>query len=186
MNCPKCSAVNDEKNRFCFSCGASLEQNAGNEAHSAQDYADAERRAQELATINARTLIAAKEARAVDIRNMRPITRMAYNIVESERGMLLSLLVAMLYGISGLGLVATLIKIFDVVELLSQSLISSNVGSSISEIIAQSRGDNLQDLAWLVALFVALAVVFIMLGKLNIRIGKVNRKKKRENLDARL
>lgn len=188
MNCPNCGASNDTQNRFCFSCGTLLEAAGApvSEEPAADPATAAERRAQELATINARTMIAAKEARAVDISNMRPITRLAYNIVESERGVLLGLVVSLLYGLSGLALVATLIKIFETVSLLGQALASSGVGSSISEMIAQSRGDNVQLLVWLVVLFVVLAAVFIMLGKLNIRIGKVNRRKKRENLDSRL
>ncbi len=178
MICPKCAAVNDNDDKFCYKCGAPLL--SGNQSGTRVT-------AENMATINAQTLLAAREARKTDISSMRPLTRLAYNIVESERSSSLSSAVSVFYVVFCLGLVATLIKIFETISKLGESLASSGIEGSLSEkFYGTASNNNAQLLIWLIVLFVVLAVGFIGCGKLNIRIRKVSRKKKREQYDARL
>jgi len=191
MICTKCSAVNDNEDRFCFKCGAPL-PTAGENYSAPQDNTQdekqrAENEAASLATINAQTMLAAKEARSKDIASMRLFTRLAYNVVESENGATISTLISVLYVLLGLGTVATLIKIFETISKLGESFTSSGIEGSISDVLyGNASKDNAQLLIWLILLFVVAALGFIGCGKLSIRIKKVNRKKKKEQLDSRL
>lgn len=191
MICTKCSAVNDNEDRFCFKCGAPL-PSAGEAAYSApagepDERTRAENEAASLATINAQTMLAAREARKGDISAMRPFTRMAYNISESENGSTISGLISILYVVLGLGAVATLIKIFETISKLSQSFTTSGIEGTVSEMFYGTASSNsAQLLIWLILLFVVVTIGFICCGKLSIRLKKVNRKKKREQLDSRL
>ncbi len=191
MICTKCSAVNDNGDRFCFKCGAPLPA-AGEASYSAPESGPDEQtraanEAASLATINAQTMLAAREARKGDISSMRPFTRVAYNIAESENGPMMSGLVSILYIVLGLGAVATLIKIFETITKLGESFSTSGIEGTVSEMFyGKASSDNAQLLIWLILLFVVVTIGFICCGKLNIRLKKVNRKKKKEQLDARL
>lgn len=186
MICPKCAEINDNNDRFCYKCGAPLSE--GNAEQSAQGQQSAPTTdSSALATINAKTMLAAREARKSDISTMRPVTRAAYNIVESERGGTMIGIITVLYGVFCLGMVATLIKIFETISKLGESFASSGIEGSLSEkFYGVSSNNNAQLLLWLILLFIVMAIGFVSCGKLNIRIRKVSRKKKREQLDSRL
>ena len=178
MLCTKCSAMNSDGDSFCYACGSPLGANA--QPGGAYSKADA-------ATINATTMLAAKEARKVDVANLRPLTRAAYNISESEHSATLSLLLSLLNVVLSLGLVAVLIKIFDTISLLGQSVTSSSIEGSFSDLFyGSSTSNNVQLLCWLVVLLLFMVGAFLVCGRLGIRVRKVNRKKKREQLDSRL
>ena len=185
MICSKCAAVNDNEDKFCYKCGAPLAADSAGAAGAQQ--AGPRVTADTMATINAQTLLAARDARKSDIAGMRPLTRVAYNIVESEKGSSISSVVSIAYAAFCLGLVATLIKIFETITKLGESFTSSGIEGSLSEKFYGAASNNsAQLLIWLVALCVVLAVGFICCGKLNIRIRKVARKKKKEQYDSRL
>lgn len=190
MICTKCMAVNDNEDRFCFKCGAPLSVGAENHSapeDAANDSARAQNEAASYATINAKTMLAAREARKSDIAAMRPLTRAAYNIAESDNSSAISALINILYVLLGLGTVATLIKIFETISKLGQSFSTSGIEGTVSEVFyGQASTDNAQLLIWLILLFVVAAVGFICCGKLSIRLKKVNRKRKKEQLDSRL
>lgn len=186
MICPKCAQVNDNNDRFCYKCGSPLSEGGAEQSAQGQQGAPTTD-ASTLATINAKTMLEAREARKVDISTMRPVTRAAYNIVESERGGTIIGVITVLYGIFCIGMVATLIKIFETISKLGESLASSGIEGSLSEkFYGASSNNNAQLLLWLIVLFVVMAIGFVVCGKLNIRIRKVSRKKKREQLDSRL
>ena len=176
MVCRKCNAVNSDDDRFCFKCGAVL--SAASEGPEGQ--ADFE-------TQNATTMLSVKEARIVDVKNMRPLTRTAYNIAESERGPTIQVLVSLLYVVLSLGMVGVLIKIFDTVGTLVQSINTNDIEGSLSEqFYKNATTDNAQMLGWLVLLFVIMVIAFVSCGRLKIRLQKVYRKKHKEKLDSRL
>lgn len=179
MICGRCSALNGNEDRFCQKCGAPLltDQQRNSSASTSDD----------LAAQNATTMIAARNARLVDVKNMRPLTRAAYNVSESEHGPLLSLLVSLCFVALSLGMVAVLIKIFETITKLGQSMVSSEIEGGLSDLFYQSAtANNAQLLGWLIVLFVVMVAAFVACGKLNLRIKKVNRKKKKEQLDSRL
>lgn len=179
MICAKCSALNGNEDRFCQKCGAPLlsEGQRNGSAYASDD----------LAAQNATTMIAARDARLVDVKNMRPLTRAAYNVCESEHGPALSLLVSLCFVVLSLGMVAVLIKIFETITKLGQSMVSSEIEGSLSDLFySTATANNAQLLGWLIALFVLMVAAFLVCGKLNLRIKKVNRKKKKEQLDSRL
>lgn len=187
MICPKCAQINDNNDRFCYKCGAPLTEGGAEQSAQGQQQGAPTTDSSALATINAKTMLAAREARKADISAMRPVTRAAYNIVESERGGTIIGIITVLYGIFCLGMVATLIKIFETISKLGESFASSGIEGSLSEkFYGASSNNNAQLLLWLIVLFVVMAIGFFVCGKLNIRIRKVSRKKKREQLDSRL
>lgn len=140
-----------------------------------------------MAAQNATTMIAAREARLTDVKNMRPLTRAAYNISESEHGPAASLLVSLLFVLLSLGMVAVLIKIFETISKLGQAMGTSEIEGSLRELFyGQAATNNAQLLIWLVVLFAVMVILFFVCGKLNLRLKKVNRKLKKEKLDSRL
>ncbi len=174
MICSKCSTHNADDDRFCYKCGAPL--SAGDSSEQP-----------DLATQNATTLLAVKEARLADVKSMRPLTQAAYNIADSEHGSTISMLISLLYVVLSLGMVAVLIKIFDTISNLVQAANSSGIEGSLSELFYQNAtADNAQLLGWLIALFIVMVVGFVCCGRLNLRIKKVYRKKHKEKLDSRL
>lgn len=175
MICTRCSTVNGNDDRFCCKCGAplGLSQDDGKPV--------------DVAALNATTMLAAREARLTDVKNMRPLTRVAYNIAESENASTINALVSVLYVVLALGMVAVLIKIFETINKLAQAMITSSIEGSLSErFYGLAAQNNTQLLGWLIALFVAMVAGFFACGKLRIRIKKVNRKKHKEQLDSRL
>ena len=180
MICAKCSAVNGNEDRFCQKCGAPLLGASRTEGAGMPINDD-------MASQNATTMIAAREARLVDVKNMRPLTRAAYNISESDHGPVMSMLVSLLFVVLSLGMVAVLIKIFETISKLGQAMGTSEIEGSLRELFyGQSATNNAQLLGWLIVLFIVMVVAFVVCGKLNLRLKKVNRKKKKEQLDSRL
>ena len=176
MVCTKCSAVNADGDRYCYKCGAAL-PNPGEGPDGQPD----------IATQNATTMLSVKEARIVDVRNMRPLTRAAYNIAESEHGSTFQFLITLLYVVLSLGMVAVLIKIFDTISNLVQAVNSSNIEGSLSEQFYKTASTrNAQFLGWLIILFIIMVIAFTAFGRLRIRLGKVYRKLHREKMDSRL
>lgn len=177
MVCTKCSAVNADGDRFCFKCGAPLPNAAGEGPDGQPD----------IATQNATTMLSVKEARIVDVRNMRPLTRTAYNIAESEHGSTIQFLVSLLYVVLSLGMVAVLIKIFDTISNLVQAVNSSDIEGSLSEQFYKTASvQNAQFLGWLIVLFIVMVIAFTSCGRLKIRLQKVYRKLHKEKMESRL
>lgn len=195
MICAKCSAVNDDGDRFCYKCGTALRsgaqnERAGNAGPQASQPAGGENfqpTTEDRLTISATTTLAAKKARVSDVKSMRPLTQAAYNIVESDRGPIYSTLISLLHIIISLAIVADVILIFDTIDLIVASSTSSMIEGSLSELAYQSlSGENQIRLMWSIVLFVVLVMSFVCVGRLSIRINKVNRKRKRESLSSRI
>ncbi len=188
MICNKCAASNDDGDRFCYKCGASLlptQTNAGQQQNAGGD--NFKPTTEDRLAISATTTLAAKKARVSDVKSMRPLTQAAYNIVESDRGGVYSTLISLLNVIISLAVVADIIYIFDTINLIVSSTTSSKIEGSLYETAYKNLSDeNQMRLVWALVLFVVLVMAFVTIGRLSIRITKVNRKRRRENLTSRI
>jgi len=196
MVCGKCSAINDDGDRFCYKCGSPLTadaQSSGSSAGAGQQSSaqpggeQFKPTTEDRLTISATTTLAAKKARVSDVKSMRPLTQAAYNIVESDRGPIYSTLISLLNVIISLAIVADVILIFETIDLIVASTTSSQIEGSLSALAYQNlTGENQMRLMWSLVVFVVLVMAFVAVGRLSIRINKVNRKRKRESLSSRL
>ena len=200
MVCGKCSAINDDGDRFCYKCGSVLSGgnqsdngSAGPEPQASQAQSQSagssnfKPTTEDRLAISATTTLAAKKARISDVKSMRPLTQAAYNIVESDRGPVYSTLISLLHIIISLVIVADIILIFDTVNLIVSSSTSSKIEGGLYETAYKDlTGENQMRLFWALVIFVVLVLAFVAIGRLSIRINKVNRKRKRENLNSRI
>ncbi len=196
MVCGKCSAINDDGDRFCYKCGSPLTadaQSSGSSTGAGQQSSaqpggeQFKPTTEDRLTISATTTLAAKKARVSDVKSMRPLTQAAYNIVESDRGPIYSTLISLLNVIISLAIVADVILIFETIDLIVASTTSSQIEGSLSALAYQNlTGENQMRLMWSLVVFVVLVMAFVAVGRLSIRINKVNRKRKRESLSSRL
>ncbi len=191
MLCLKCSTNNDSGDLFCYKCGARLAEPGGEctGEHTEAPKAEAGRTSNEpedRLAISATTTLAAKKARVSDVKSMRPLTQAAYNIVESERGGVYSTLISLLNILISLGIVAVIIETYRTIDLIVSSTTTSKIEGSLMTHYQQATGDNQIRLLWCVIIFIALVMAFVCFGRLSIRIQKVNRKRRRENLYSRI
>lgn len=191
MLCLKCSTANDDGDLFCYKCGGKLTpdgqcQHEHSEPQPGQQQKPQTDTTEDRLAISATTTLAAKKARVSDVKSMRPLTQAAYTIVESDRGGIYSTLISLLNILVSLGIVAVIIETYRTINLIVTSSTSSNIEGSLMAHYQQATGDNQIRLIWCVVIFVALVMAFIFFGRLSIRIQKVNRKRRRENLTARI
>jgi len=200
MVCGKCSAINDDGDRFCYKCGTPLSageqpdsgSNAGSNPRASQSQSASggesfKPTTEDRLAISATTTLAAKKARISDVKGMRPLTQAAYNIVESDRGPVYSTLISLLNVILSLVIVADIIMIFDTINLIVSSSTSSKIDGGLYETVYKDlTSENQMRLFWALVIFVVLVLAFVTIGRLSIRINKVNRKRKRENLNSRI
>lgn len=191
MLCLKCSSINDDGDMFCYKCGATLDQHKAGECghdHSAGNAAGGAgaHETEDRLAISATTTLAAKKARVSDVKAMRPLTQAAYTIIESDRGGVYSTLISLLNILISLGIVAVIIETYRTIDLIVSSTTSSNIEGSLMNHYQTAAGDNQLRLLWCVIIFIALVMAFVFCGRLSIRIQKVNRKRRRENLTSRI
>lgn len=190
MLCLKCSTTNDDGDLFCYKCGAKLAQPGGECTGEHQPNQSAPNtgrtETEDRLAISATTTLAAKKARVSDVKGMRPLTQAAYNIVESDRGGVYSTLISLLNILISLGIVAVIIETYRTIDLIVSSTTSSQIEGSLMTHYQQAAGDNQLRLLWCVIIFIALVMAFVCFGRLSIRIQKVNRKRRRENLTSRI
>ena len=74
----------------------------------------------------------------------------------------------------------------NTIDLIVSSTTSSNIEGSLMSHYQSAAGDNQLRLLWCVIIFIALVMAFVFCGRLSIRIQKVNRKRRRENLVSRI
>lgn len=191
MLCLKCHTINDDGDMFCYKCGTGLAQH--NDAECSRSAAGdqggqtaAGNTTEDRLAISATTTLAAKKARVSDVKSMRPLTQAAYNIVESDRGGVYSTLLSLLNILISLGIVAVIIETYRTIDLIVSSTTTSNIEGSLMTHYQAATGDNQLRLMWCVIIFVALVMAFVFCGRLSIRVQKVNRKRRRENLTSRI
>lgn len=197
MICNKCSAVNDTSDRFCYRCGAPL-SDAGTRSQSGTYDPDGypvngsenngPKDKDDLGlSIESNAALAIREAKRVDISNMRPITRVAYQIESSENASTVNLFLSIFFFGICIGLVVCLIALFQELQLFMQTYGGSATqeygAQTLSDLYKTANTTNLQTLGWLVAGFIALLIAFVVVGKIVARTKKVRRKKRNREMD---
>ncbi len=173
MYCSSCGAKNADDDIFCGQCGAKL---AASSLPQGEDNAAREALPPLPMAMDSRAEYAMLRPPEDE---MRPLTRVAYNIHDSEQRMAVS--GALNFAFVGLcvGIVANLLAIFDKMSKLTQSLKTSGETYLSKTIYEQMGGDHTMGLMWLCLLFAALVLLFIVVGKLKLRLKKINRKEKK-------
>ena len=170
MICSKCGVQNDNSASYCEKCGAPL---------SVYDFGGG---GSGDLTDSSKSLLAIKEAKRLDVSNMRPITRMAYKMETGSNGSIASMLVSLVFFGSCMGIVATLIAVFDTVNKISQTVTSMGVEGGLSTLYKQDSS-NTTNLVWLTAMLVGLIILFVVTGKLVIRTRKLRRRLGKNAMD---
>lgn len=199
MICSNCAALSEEGDRFCYNCGKELVDYESTTRTNTTGGFDQDGYPIDDANIpdddnklglsvKANAALAIRDAKRVDISNMRPITRVAYQIESSDKaGSIGTLLSIAFFGIC-VGLVVTLLALFEQLELFSQtygSMGAENITNEdrLTEIYKISNTEVGQSLLWLVLGFAALLIGFVVVGKLVLRTKKVRRKKRNREVD---
>lgn len=171
MICSKCGVPNDNSASYCAKCGAPLSVYDFGTNGKSSDLTD-----------SSKAVLAIKEAKRLDVSNMRPITRVAYNIETGGRNSLAGVAVTLLFGASCAGIIACIIAIFETFSLISQAVTSAGIEGSLSELYKQDTSST-STLIWLTVILVALILIFVVTGKLVLRMKKLRRKLGRNALD---
>lgn len=182
MICSKCGLQNNAADKFCHSCGASL---SAYDQSSAEGSKGGSAEAEDLSFF-ARTLLAIRDAKHTDARHLRPLTRMAYLMEESNNSGTLRFAVNLLFYLLCVGIIADLLAIFDRFSRLSLAMTSTGSAGKLSEIYQGTGADSAGRLFWLVVLLLGLIYGFVLVGKLLLRSKKVRRKKRRDEVDRLL
>lgn len=192
MICNKCSAVNDSSDRFCYRCGAPLSASDPQSGTYDPDGYPVDSSIgndkDDLGlSIESNAALAIREAKRVDVSNMRPITRVAYQIESSDNASSINAFLSIFFFGICIGLVVCLIAVFRELQLYMQTYGGSASREyemqTLSDLYKTASGTNLQTLLWLVAGFVALLIAFIVVGKIVVRTKKVRRKKRNKEVD---
>ena len=162
MYCPKCGTLNSDSDAFCGNCGTKLSD-------------DAVGMDDDLPVLDSRAEFAMLRPPEAE---MRPLTKVAYDIHDAEQAKVISAVLSVVFAGLCVGMIANLLEIFDKMNKLTYSLKSSS-GTKISEWYGELGGTNTMDLVWLCVLFASLVLLFIVIGKIKLRLKKINRKEKR-------
>ena len=172
MYCSHCGAQNADTDLFCGSCGQKL---AG-----AQDAAQTPP-GQTIPTPP--TPVMDSRAEFAMLRppesEMRPLTKAAYDIHDSDQCAAVSGVLSVVFVALCVGMIANLLAIFDKMNKLTQSLRTSGETYLSQSIYEQMGGNHTMGLMWLCLLFALLVLLYILVGKLKLRLKKINRKERR-------
>ncbi len=171
MYCSSCGTKCAEGDAFCGQCGAKLSAESLPQGNSTS--------AQEALPPPPMDSLAEYAMLRPPEEEMRPLTKVAYNIHDSEQRMAVSGALNIAFVVLCLGIVANLLAIFDKMSKLTQSLKTSGETYLSQTIYEQMGGDHTMGLMWLCLLFAALVLLFIVVGKLKLRLKKINRKEKK-------
>ena len=110
---------------------------------------------------------------------MRPLTKAAYDIHDSDQCAAVSGVLSVVFVALCVGMIANLLAIFDKMNKLTQSLRTSGETYLSQSIYEQMGGNHTMGLMWLCLLFALLVLLYILVGKLKLRLKKINRKERR-------
>ena len=167
MYCSHCGAQNADDDLFCGSCGQRLSGDVP--VNPAED--------EELPPVmDSRAEFAMLRPPESE---MRPLTKIAYDIHDSEQAKTISAVLSVIFVGLCLGVIANLLAIFEKMNNLTYSLKTSSGTKLADEIYSQLRGDSTMDLVWLCVLFASLVLLYIVVGKSKLKLKKVYRKEKK-------
>lgn len=171
MYCSHCGAQNADDDNYCGQCGKKLSDDPLPRGENAE-----RQDALPPPPMDSRAEYAMLRPPEDE---MRPLTRVAYNIHDSEQRIAVSGALNVLFVGLCVGIIANLLAIFDKMNKLTQSLRTSGETYLSKNIYEQMGGDHTMGLMWLCLLFAALVLLFILIGKLKLRLKKINRKEKK-------
>lgn len=174
MYCSKCGAKNADTDAFCGQCGAKLA--AAPSSSGASGGENPEALPSPPPVMDSRAEFAMLRPPESE---MRPLTKVAYDIHDSEQGTAVSGVLSVLFVGLCVGMIANLLAIFDKMSKLTQSLKTSGETYLSQNIYEQMGGDHTMGLMWLCLLFALLVLLYILVGKLKLRLKKINRKEKK-------
>jgi len=163
--CSQCGSQNADEDMFCGNCGQKLHGEASGTGMDEDLPPVLDSRA-EFA------MLRPPEA------EMRPLTKIAYDIHDAEQSKTISAVLSVVFAGLCVGMIANLLEIFDKMNKLTYTLKSSS-GTKVSEWYGELGGTNTMDLVWLCVLFASLVLLYIVIGKIKLRLKKINRKEKR-------
>lgn len=171
MYCSSCGAKNADDDIYCGQCGKKLSGSSLPNGESAD-------RQESLPPppMDSRAEYAMLRPPEDE---MRLLTKVAYNIHDSEQRVAVSGALNVIFVGLCVGIIANLLAIFDKMSKLTLSLRTSGETYLSKNIYDQMGGDHTMSLMWLCLLFAALVVLFILIGKLKLRLKKINRKEKK-------
>ena len=165
--------------KYCAGCGSSLSvYDEPGEVIEEPDVTEDDR----MLSFWAKTKLALRSARRTDVRHMRPITRIAYAIENSDNSTTVLAVANVIFFLLCVGIIAALLEIFDRFTNLSRALTSTG-GGGLSQLYQSSSGEQATGVFWMVVLLTVLILLFIITGKALLRAKKIRRKKKREAED---
>ena len=176
MYCSHCGAQNADTDAFCGNCGQKLVSGgaAGQQMPQSGGVNDA---------IPSPPPVMDSRAEFAMLRppesEMRPLTKAAYDIHDSEQAAAVSGVLGVVFVALCAGMIANLLAIFDKMNKLTQSLRTSGETYLSQNIYEQMGGNHTMGLMWLCLLFALLVLLFILVGKLKLRLKKINRKERK-------
>lgn len=193
VKCPNCKTENDNEDLFCFACGAPLaldEETA--KASAANDSVERDPDGYPIydkkngdamrAQPNTAQSIAVGTRKAIekDLKGLRPITRAAYYVVQSDNTTWVRTGLVLMFVASCVGILMLIRAIFEEMTRIVESMgINTSIETGLTQIYKASITDYTEKLiAYILLLFIVI-FIYILLGRLILRIKKVRRKKKK-------
>lgn len=186
MNCKYCGKSNAEGALFCMHCGNPVEQQAQQKGSGVRldpnGYPILDDSGEGLGASKTAKRIAVGSTSAIekDLKGLRPLTRAAYYVVRSDNTAWLRFGLYAGFTAVCVVIIGVLIAIYNEMNILVQSAISNGAASTgLRDIYAAQVGESFSGLIWLTVLLTALIFVYVMIGRLILRIKKVKRKRKK-------
>ncbi len=193
IKCPNCKTENDNEDLFCFSCGAPLALDeetakasaAGDSVERDPDgypiYDKKNGDAMRPQTNTAQSIaVGTRKAIEKDLKGLRPITRAAYYVVQSDNTTWVRTGLVLMFVACAVGIVMLIRQIFEKMTNIVESLgINTSIETGLTEIYKASISDYTEHLIGYILLLFIVIFIYILLGRLILRIKKVRRKKKK-------
>ncbi len=193
VKCPNCKTENDNEDLFCFACGAPLaldEETA--KASAANDSVERDPDGYPIydkkngdamrAQPNTAQSIAVGTRKAIekDLKGLRPITRAAYYVVQSDNTTWVRTGLVLMFVASCVGILMLIRAIFEEMTRIVESMgINTSIETGLTQIYKASISDYTEKLIGYILLLFIVIFFYILLGRLILRIKKVRRKKKK-------
>ena len=191
MVCPKCGAINDEMDTFCFSCGAPLKLDSARENFQGGDverdpdgypvYNKSNGGAMPTQNRTASSIaVGSRKAIEEDLKGLRPVTRMAYYVVQSDNTTWIRLGLYVLFIGACMGILVAIKTIYEELRaIVETSAFNSAAETPLVELFRSTTAQHGEKLISMVILLFVVVFFYIVLGRLILRIKKVKRKRKK-------
>lgn len=188
--CPKCGVNNDDTDDFCFSCGAPLKMvnddrfggnnfNNGGPGSRNGTAAGAAQPSRVNGTAKA-IAVGSRKAIEADLKGLRPVTRMAYYVVQSDNTTWLRTGLWIMFIAACVAIVAIIRTIYNHLQaVVETSAFNAKAETPLVELFRSSTADHWEKMFVYVILLFIVVFMYIVIGRLLLRIKKVKRKRKK-------